>query len=914
MADASDSPSSGYSSSKRRAPKESAEQQETPRKRIRPTEGQQASNRSSLPPPAAFPEGVIEVIDLTASDDEDVVMESSFEGSPAASLPYDTCFGLLKIPATILESKAEALHFPVKTEFSGKALKLSDPETGIQIGSGYLSMSIVLFQLKERARVSFTAAVSVAESGRSWQYVRATLRLVVFGFMAEKSTVAKVLSDGDLYLQHPSLSECGSRVPYFNPHYLVRPGGSMPRLENLAITDPTRPTSGPRGALTEIEKNMMLQIFESAHDPDAVFGVRPSSRLQTVLKDHQISALAMMIERECGTFDDAKFPSLWEARKTPAGATYYQHVITNERQEDHPPLIRGGVLADEMGLGKSLSAIALILWHIDFLESINSGTSRPRPTLIVAPKSTLPEWDQQFQKHVRPGNIRIQIHHGANRQKNSEKWRDIDVVLTTYDTLRSESCGSGPLSQMEWARIILDEAHTIRNPESRTFAAAEELRASCRWCLTGTPIQNKLEDFAALVSFIRVPRLESVTEFQRWISDPFQKKKKCAFDRLRALVKATCLRRTKRFTASGLSLPKKEENTVVLDLEPYNRELYNFFKRQAVAAVQIVPHGNQPGNVPTGVTAGMILPLINNLRRICDHGEDLLNGAALEAWRNRDVDLTDWQLIAAGFQQCDGCAAGLDDSDESAVPVELPCGHRYCTTCCCAAELNESRLSSAACSKCSSTSPLPTSRSVESSSSTTNNVHGASTAEHGCKSSVKVDALLRNLDRERSADTDNVGDGLKSVVFSCWTKMLDLIEKALQKENIGFQRIDGQTTLKGRADALEAFRSDPNCHVMLATIGSVGEGVNLVAASFVHIMEPHWNPMAEAQAVDRVHRIGQHREVLITRYLIKDSIEFYVRGVQQDKIRLIQQSLSSTEVSQKDIDRDRFRKLVQSLS
>jgi hypothetical protein len=317
MADASDSPNSTYSPSKRHAPKESTEQQETPRKRIRPTESQQASNRPSLPPPGAFPD---EVIDLTASDDEDVVMESSLEGSPAASLPYDTCFGLLKIPAMILASKAEALHFPVKTEFSGKALKVSDPETGIQIGSGYSSMSIVLFQLEERARVSFTAAVSVAETHQSLQYVRATLRLVVFGFMTEEQTVAKVLSDGDLYLQHPSLSECGSRVPYFNPHYLVRPGGSMPRLENLAITDPSRPTSGPRSALTEIEKNMMLEIFESAHDPDAVFGVRPSSRLQTVLKDHQISALAMMIERECGTFDDAKFPALWEARKTPAGA------------------------------------------------------------------------------------------------------------------------------------------------------------------------------------------------------------------------------------------------------------------------------------------------------------------------------------------------------------------------------------------------------------------------------------------------------------------------------------------------------------------------------------------------------------------------------------------------------------------
>ncbi|KAK3900217.1 P-loop containing nucleoside triphosphate hydrolase protein, partial [Staphylotrichum tortipilum] len=104
--------------------------------------------------------------------------------------------------------------------------------------------------------------------------------------------------------------------------------------------------------------------------------------------------------------------------------------------------------------------------------------------------------------------------------------------------------------------------------------------------------------------------------------------------------------------------------------------------------------------------------------------------------------------------------------------------------------------------------------------------------------------------------------------------MLDFIEKAFRENNISFQRIDGQTTLAGRIDALTAFRDDPDCKVMLASIGSVGEGVNLTAANCVHNMEPYWNPMVEAQAVDRAHRIGQQRDVVITRYLIKDSIEF----------------------------------------
>jgi len=291
--------------------------------------------------------------------------------------------------------------------------------------------------------------------------------------------------------------------------------------------------------------------------------------------------------------------------------------------------------------------------------------------------------------------------------------------------------------------VILDEAHTIRNPESRVFAAAGAVRAPCRWCLTGTPIQNRLEDFAALMSFVRVPPLESMSNFHRWISDPIQRKKKYAFNRLRALVKATCLRRTKRSTESALKLPKRVEKTLVLDLEPHGRELYNFFKHQAATVIRNMHRGKLARSPATNISTTMILPLINNLRRICDHGEDLLNSTALQAWRNRDVDLVDWQLIAASFQKCEGCGADLEDGDESTVPVELACGHLYCTTCY-ASESDISQLLRGSCSKCSRKSPSPNSDS---------NAQVAA-VEGGHKPWVKVEALLQNLKQERSLGED----------------------------------------------------------------------------------------------------------------------------------------------------------------
>lgn len=112
--------------------------------------------------------------------------------------------------------------------------------------------------------------------------------------------------------------------------------------------------------------------------------------------------------------------------------------------------------------------------------------------------------------------------------------------------------------------------------------------------------------------------------------------------------------------------------------------------------------------------------------------------------------------------------------------------------------------------------------------------------------------------------------------------MLDLIGTALRDKEVAFCRIDGQSSLPQRREALELFGragsagGTNNKHrptIMLATIGAAGEGIDLSAASTVHLVEPHWNPMAEAQAIDRVHRIGQQRDVDVIRYIVKDSIE-----------------------------------------
>ncbi|TGJ79605.1 hypothetical protein E0Z10_g9159 [Xylaria hypoxylon] len=136
--------------------------------------------------------------------------------------------------------------------------------------------------------------------------------------------------------------------------------------------------------------------------------------------------------------------------------------------------------------------------------------------------------------------------------------------------------------------------------------------------------------------------------------------------------------------------------------------------------------------------------------------------------------------------------------------------------------------------------------------------------------------------------------------------MLDKVGQVLLAQGFNYRRIDGQSSLKSRAEAIRVFSEDNNCTVMLASIGSAGEGVDFTAAQYVHILEPHWNPMVEAQAVDRVHRIGQTLPVTITRYIVPRSIESYIQWVQSDKLRLINMSLDTIEDAAK-IEQNRWK-------
>jgi len=121
--------------------------------------------------------------------------------------------------------------------------------------------------------------------------------------------------------------------------------------------------------------------------------------------------------------------------------------------------------------------------------------------------------------------------------------------------------------------------------------------------------------------------------------------------------------------------------------------------------------------------------------------------------------------------------------------------------------------------------------------------------------------------------------------------MLDRIEDALEVNKIHYERLDGGMKREERNRSMDALKNDPRCEVLLVSLKAGGVGLTLTAASRVYMMDPYWNPAVENQAVDRIHRLGQTKPVIATKFIIENSIEQRLLEVQKKKADLASMTL-----------------------
>lgn len=188
---------------------------------------------------------------------------------------------------------------------------------------------------------------------------------------------------------------------------------------------------------------------------------------------------------------------------------------------------KGGILADDMGLGKTLQTIALILrnqkpgtdeegWKEHFSRT-------EKTTLVVAPLALIRQWEAEIKDKVAKSHgLKVCVHHGPQRTKRFKDLALYDVVVTTYQVLVSEFGQSSDKDDglkvgcfgLHWWRVVLDEAHTIKNRNAKSTKACYALRSEYRWCLSGTPMQNSLEELQSLIRFLRIRPFDNLTEWK----------------------------------------------------------------------------------------------------------------------------------------------------------------------------------------------------------------------------------------------------------------------------------------------------------------------------------------------------------------------------------------------------------------
>ena len=608
-------------------------------------------------------------------------------------------------------------------------------------------------------------------------------------------------------------------------------------------------------------------------------------KLATQLLPYQRQALAWLLEKESPELPSAGSDNAVQLWKCSQNGQIYTNVATSfSLKNRRPTLASGGILSDDMGMGKTLEMISLLVTD-------SNVSSKSKTTLIVAPVGVMSNWSGQIAHHIKPDHaLRVLVYHGNNKKPmGANDFNDYDVVITSYRTLATEYLPRGKknppsglrsqgLFSVHWRRVILDEGHIIRNPQTKSALAATNLMAHSRWVLTGTPIINNLKDLFSLVRFIGLTGgLERLEIFNSVLIRPLNQGDVNASLLLQALMATICLRRKKEMKFVDLKLPELSEYVHRIDFLDHEREKYEALQAEAKGLLNTVQRNQTNGKGQD--TYRHLLEVLLRLRQVCNHwrlcGERVTSVlSALES--QKVVDLTPenkkalqdmLQISIESREDCPICLENLHN------PVITACAHVFGSECIERVIETQHR-----CPMCRA-EPLELESLVRPAVDL-----GETTDQPDIDtdtSSSKIEALLSILKASFKKP------GTKTVIFSQWTSFLNIIQAQLEANGYKYARIDGTMRANQRDASLTALETDPGCTVMLASLAVCSVGLNLVAANQVILADSWWAPAIEDQAVDRVHRLGQRKPTTVWRLVMNDSIEDQVLNIQAEKRKLM---------------------------
>ncbi|XP_034727507.1 DNA excision repair protein ERCC-6-like 2 isoform X1 [Etheostoma cragini] len=510
---------------------------------------------------------------------------------------------------------------------------------------------------------------------------------------------------------------------------------------------------------------------------------------------------------------------------------------------------RGCILGDDMGLGKTVQVIGFLAavlhktgtWQdIDnnrpqFLQSqIPSKQSKPNKVfLIVAPLSVLYNWKDELDTW---GHFQCVVVHGLKKEEELARIKKgrIEIALTTYETLRL--C-LDQFNNIDWSAVFVDEAHKIKNPNSQITQAMKDLKCKIRVGLTGTILQNNLEELWCVMDWALPGCLGSLGHFKNSISDPIEQaqrhsatKRALATGRktVRALVRKISkwfLRRTKALIKE--QLPKKDDRVVYCSLTDFQQTVYQTVLD--TEDVMLMLRSSEKCDCQSGRTRG----------RCCYDTNS--EGAQMKALYFSYLAILRKVANHAALLQC---TAGTSKKQEKYV--------------------------GGICAKVFLKFPDFVQRcKVEA-------FEALSDPMYSGKMKV-LQKLLKHYLQRRD----------KILIFSLSTKLLDVLESYCMAEGLDYNRLDGATKSKDRMQIVREFNNSTHINLCLVSTMAGGLGLNFIGANVVVLFDPTWNPANDLQAIDRAYRIGQCRDVTVLRLISLGTVEevIYLRQIYKQQLQ-----------------------------
>lgn len=486
-----------------------------------------------------------------------------------------------------------------------------------------------------------------------------------------------------------------------------------------------------------------------------------------------------------------------------------------------------GILADEMGLGKTIQVIALVAALVD--------RGLPGPYLVVAPLSTLPNWVGELQRFT--PSLKVVLYHGPQEERHQmvpHRLRNATVVVTSYEVAIRDRPRLAPI---DWLLLVVDEAHRLKNFKCRLVRELSQYRVLNRILLTGTPLQNSLTELWALLHFLIPEIFHDLQAFESWFdmeslsgadsegaarfvareeSDHFVAS-------MQEVLRPFLLRRTKEDVA--LELPRKTELLVYAPLSPLQERLYKVCMDRALEAVaepksEIVDE--EPGSL------GRRQRATRKPVRYTVPGEN-------DIFAHDSADDDDESSRDSGISSTSSKEEARDPLDQlrrsrnPLMDMRKLCNHPYLFRGLCGEDDG------------------------------TNGEH----LVQACGKLRLLDCMLMELRRR----------GHKVLIFSQMCRVLDILEDYCLLRKFRYCRLDGNTKVEDRQQQMKLFNENPSYFLFLLSTRAGGLGINLTGADTVVLYDSDWNPQCDLQAMDRCHRIGQTRPVVVYRLVTRGTVE-----------------------------------------